>query len=135
MNSKIFLGLLVMHLFIEQPMLNEGTLIGKVGVYEGNCMPAPGAPPCKPRPLSALIYISVPSESFNREYLVDSVRSDNGGQFSLQLEAGDYSIFVKDGSQITCTVTSCPSECYCLPVSVFADSTTEVEVMLDHAVW
>lgn len=133
--AKILVVVMIVGLCTGLSFINSGTLIGEVGVYEGNCMPSPGVPPCEPQPLSALLYITQPGEKFNPEKVVDSVRSDRKGRFSLELAAGDYSIFVKDGNQITCTVTSCPAQCYCLPIKVRSDSITRIEVTLDHATW
>lgn len=119
----------------QQPVRVYGTLEGVIGLYEGNCMPGPGVTPCEPRPISTMILISKLTEKFNPNLLVDSIRSDTQGKYSIQLEAGDYSLFLRDGDQIVCTEIQCPDSCICHPFTIQSDSTTTIDANLDHATW
>ena len=115
--------------------ISTGTLKGTVGLFEGNCMPAPGVPPCEPSPIAAIIYITQLSEKFQEKLLVDSVASASDGSYTVQLSPGKYSLFVKDGDQVICTITQCPDRCYCNPFEIVADAVTVVDANLDHATW
>ncbi|MEQ9466621.1 MAG: hypothetical protein RLN88_04365 [Ekhidna sp.] len=112
-----------------------GTLQGTIGLYEGNCMPGPGIPPCEPRPISAWILITEVSETYNPNLLVDSVRSNAEGKYSIRLKEGSYSLFVRDGDQIVCTEIQCPDSCICHPFIIKLDSVTVIDANLDHATW
>ena len=82
--------------------VQTGTLEGSIGLFEGNCQPSPGVPPCEPSPISATIYISQPSESFDEALLVDSTISNGDGSYQIKLAAGRYSLFLRDGDEIFC---------------------------------
>lgn len=112
-----------------------GILKGTIGVFEGNCMPGPGIPPCEPKPLKTTVYITRPGESFDQTLLVDSTHSDDQGRYAVSLPAGSYSFFLKDEESIVCTVIQCPDACICLPFTIVSDSTTVIDANLDHATW
>lgn len=99
-------------------------------------MPAPGKEPCKPRPISTLVFVTQPSEEFNQALLVTTVLSKEDGSFTVDLEPGKYSLFLKDGDEKICSGLNCDGDdCYCTPVEIKADSTTMVQVNIDHASW
>jgi hypothetical protein len=111
-------------------------LQGTIGIYEGNCMPAPGNPPCKPSPFSTMVLITKPSEHFNQDLAIDSVRSDANGQYSIYLPAGKYSLFLRDGNEIVCdSWFSDGQNTYCLPFEIKKDSVTVMDANIDHAAW
>ena len=118
-----------------EPVQTQGALQGEVGLLEGNCMPAPNAPPCKPRAVEAMVYISQPSENFVEAKLVDSVMSGADGTFEIALQAGDYSVFTKYESEVSCAVFRCTPECVCNPVQISADSTTMLSIKINKASW
>lgn len=115
--------------------IKTGVLKGSVGEYIGNCMPAPNRPSCKPQPISAKIMITRLSRDFSLQLLVDSVESNHDGNFEINLPGGSYSLFIKDDGTYVCTGISCPSDCYCTPFEIVADSATTIKVTLDHATW
>ena len=114
---------------------NHGELKGVIGMYEGNCMPGPGVPPCEPKPISTTIYITQPHQEFQWDLLVDSARSKNDGTYTIQLPEGTYSLFLRDENSFVCDVIECPDECYCHPFEIKADSITVINANLDHATW
>ena len=115
--------------------LSNERLEGAIGIYEGNCMPAPGVPPCEPKPVATIIYITQLSEKFQKNLLIDSAGSAPDGSYAIQLSPGNYSLFLKDGDQVVCPVMQCPDQCYCSPFEIKADSITTVDANLDHATW
>lgn len=114
---------------------SEGILQGKVGVLEGDCMPKKDQPPCKPRPVVASVLITKPSKSFQKEYLIDSVRSDANGDFEIRLKPGNYSTFIRYEGEIICTGFICRPECVCSPVTIKQDSTSVITLKIDKASW
>lgn len=113
-----------------------GTLQGSIGIYEGNCMPSPGMPSCKPSPFSTTILITSPSEHFNKNLLVDSIQSNANGQYSIDLQEGKYSLFLRDGNQIICdSWISEGQNTYCLPFEIKKGSITFMDANIDHAAW
>ncbi|WP_370087782.1 hypothetical protein [Ekhidna sp.] len=113
----------------------EGILAGTIGLYEGNCMPGPGVTPCEPKPIAATILITQLAESFDEALLVKQLRSNEEGVYSTSLPPGQYSLFLKDGDEIVCTLIQCPDKCICHPFEIKSDSTTIVDANLDHATW
>lgn len=121
---------------VAQKSINGyGELNGSIGIYEGNCMPQIGVPPCEPRPISSTVLITKLSQEFQMDLLVDSVRSDKNGFYTISLKAGTYSLFLRDGDSVICDVLHCPDQCYCQPFKIVTDSTTVVDANLDHATW
>ena len=114
---------------------NMGLLKGTIGIYEGNCMPGPGVPPCEPRPIVTTVFITRLNEKFDWDLLVDSVRSNTDGTYSIKLREGDYSLFLRDGNSFACDFIQCPETCYCQPFKIIDDSTTVIDANLDHANW
>ncbi|WP_424961543.1 hypothetical protein [Ekhidna sp.] len=114
---------------------NFGELKGVIGIFEGNCMPGPGVPPCEPKPISTTVYITQLNQDFQWELLVDSVSSNDVGVYSIKLPEGSYSLFLRDENSFVCDVIECPDECYCHPFEIVADSTTVINANLDHATW
>ena len=113
-----------------------GTLQGKIGLYEGNCMPGPGVPPCIAGGLSTTVVISTPDNEFHWENLVDSTVSNSYGDYSIELEVGHYSLFLRDGDTIDCQGWSCPDGiCVCHPFEIIKDSVTTLDANINHAVW
>jgi hypothetical protein len=109
-----------------------GRLKGTIGKFEGNCMPVIV---CEPAPLSTTIAITIPSEYFSTEALIDSIISDSEGNYEILLPPGNYSLFLRDTSGFVCDTWSCNSDCYCTYFKVKADSITIVNANIDHAVW
>lgn len=121
---------------VHEYYTGTGTLKGTIGIYEGNCMPGPGVPPCVPSPLSTTVFITEPSEDFSFGLLVDSTISDEEGNYQLNLQEGYYSIFLRDTASIVCELWSCPyGDCFCNPFRITNDSVTIMDVNIDHAVW
>jgi hypothetical protein len=112
-----------------------GLLTGTIGIYEGNCMPGPGVAPCEPRPISATILITKLTEHFDWNLLVDSVKSNSDGIYTIKLQEGSYSLFLRDGEDFVCTLIQCPDKCICHPFNIVADSSTVIDANLDHATW
>lgn len=112
-----------------------GTLKGEVGLLEGNCMPSPNSPPCKPKAVEATIYVTQPSEKFDLSSLVDSVKSGKNGAFEMTLSPGNYSVFTKYESEVSCAVFQCTPECICNPISIAQDSTTVLKLKINKASW
>lgn len=110
-------------------------LKGKIGLYEGNCMPGPGIPPCQPAPISTTVAITKPSEHFNIDLLEASVITSEKGIFEMVLPAGNYSLFIKDGDEFICDSWACPNECYCTLFEIDTDFTTTVIANINHASW
>ncbi|SNT36762.1 hypothetical protein SAMN05421640_3590 [Ekhidna lutea] len=119
----------------QKPKIEKGTLKGVTGVYEGNCMPGPGRPPCEPRPVSITILITDVSESYDENKLVKKIKSDDNGEYQTDLPVGRYSLFLNDADQVVCTIIQCPETCICHPFEIKSDSTTTIDANLDHAVW
>jgi len=131
----IILVLIVSSCTAQQLPLGLGTLIGTIGIFEGNCMPSPGVAPCHPSPISTTVYITSPSENFKVELLKDSVVTNELGKFSINLPVGDYSLFLKDGKDVVCSEMRCNTGCLCSPLEIVRDSTTRISTNLDHASW
>jgi len=119
----------------QKNMAGYGDLKGMIGVYEGNCMPQIGVPPCEPNPISTTVLITQLSEDYQEGLLVDSVRSDKNGAYTVSLKEGTYSLFLRDGERVVCDLIQCPDQCYCQPFTITADSTTVIDANLDHATW
>ena len=113
----------------------KGKLEGVTGVFEGNCMPSPGVPPCKPRPISTTLYFTSPSREFSMALLRDSVVSDEAGKYQVWLPSGRYSLFMKDEDDVVCIEERCDPDCVCLPFEIRPDSTTILNPNLNHATW
>ncbi|MEP0986785.1 hypothetical protein [Ekhidna sp.] len=121
---------------VGQKSDNEsGILKGVIGIYEGNCMPGPGIPPCEPRPISTTVLITELSESFLEEKLISKIKSNDDGVYKMSLPPGNYSLFLMDEEKVVCTLIHCPDKCLCQPFTIVADSTTIVDANLDHAQW
>ncbi len=112
-----------------------GTLKGIIGIYEGNCMPGPGIPPCEPRPISTTVYITQLSQNFEMKLMMDSVVSGTNGLYTIDLAPGTYSLFLKDENSVVCDYIECPEQCYCQPFEIKSDSITVIDANLDHATW
>ena len=113
----------------------DGLVKGTIGIYEGNCMPGPGIPPCEPRPISNIIYFTQKSERFNPTLVIDSVQSKPDGSYEISLPVGSYSLFLKDGDQVVCDLIQCPEVCYCRPFEITEDTVLIIDANLDHATW
>lgn len=113
----------------------SGILKGTIGIYEGNCMPGPGIAPCEPRPFSTTILITELSETYLKEKLIKEIRSNDDGEYEISLPVGTYSLYLRDGDQVVCTLIQCPDKCLCHPFKIAADSTTIIDANLDHATW
>ncbi|WP_420575506.1 hypothetical protein [Ekhidna sp.] len=136
LTTILFVSLFTIQSCVAQKSNEQyGELKGTIGIYEGNCMPGPGIPPCEPRPISNTVLITELSKDFQPELLIDSVRSDKNGSYTIILRAGTYSLFLRDGDSVVCDVLQCPDQCYCQPFKIVADSTTVVDANLDHATW
>jgi len=131
----ITLVLIVNSCTAQRLTLGLGTLMGTIGIFEGNCMPSPGVAPCHPSPISTTVYITSPSEKFQVELLKDSVVTNEMGKFSINLPVGDYSIFLRDGEGVVCSEMRCNTGCLCSPLEIVQDSTTQIATNLDHASW
>ena len=131
----LVLTLITLSCTAQKRFENYGELKGVIGIYEGNCMPGPGIPPCEPKPISATLYITQLNQDFQWGLLVDSVRSKSDGTYSIQLPEGSYSLFLRDENSFVCDVIECPDECYCHPFKISADSITVINANLDHATW
>ncbi|MEQ9230713.1 MAG: hypothetical protein RIF46_08510 [Cyclobacteriaceae bacterium] len=133
----LFLSLCALLSCVSQKSNSQnGFLEGITGLFEGNCMPAPGQEPCKPKPISTLVYVTKPSEKFNQELLVTTILSKEDGSFKVDLAPGKYSLFLKDGDEKICDGLNCDGDdCYCTLVEIKKDSTTSVKVNIDHATW
>lgn len=119
----------------ESSDFNKGTLKGFIGLYEGNCMPSPGVPPCQPSPISTTIAITRPSENYKVNLLLYSATTLDDGTFEISLPEGSYSLFIQDESEFICSEWNCPSECYCSFIQIRSDSTTTLNAYIDHASW
>lgn len=134
-NSLFFITVVISSCVAQKKDANTGLLTGTIGMYEGNCMPGPGVPPCEPKPIAATILITQLTEEFNKSLLVQEVQSNENGLYSIALPPGAYSLFLKDGDEFVCTLIQCPDKCYCHPFEIKADSTTTIDANLDHASW
>lgn len=112
-----------------------GILHGITGIYEGNCMPSPGVPPCQARPSSITLLITSPSEEYDSTMLVKRVTSSDDGVFEVELSPGNYSLFLLDGEDVVCPAMSCPDACYCQPFEIISGERTKVNPNLDKATW
>lgn len=119
----------------RQSGIQMGTVSGIVQIYDGNCMPSPGQPPCEADPIAALILLCQKTEKYESALLVDSVRSDTEGRFSIAAAAGEYSVFVKYKDSIHCDYTECETDCYCHPIRIRTDSSTNTIVKINLANW
>ena len=139
----------------KPPAEGKGVVFGNIGMYKGNCMPSPDRGSCNPGNLKATAYITKPTEKYQVSLLVESVETNEEGYFELELEPGDYSLFVYDnlpgwenwnecGDRTTCDSTgaftcdgwSCPGgKCACKPFKIVAGERTEVNANIDHAAW
>ena len=85
-------------------------IVGEVSELIGNQMPMVGAPTPTPRPLKATVYIydsthiskvqqigTSPLFSMINTRLVQKLDTNEAGQFSAELPAGTYSVFVLKG--------------------------------------
>ncbi len=113
----------------------EGMLTGFVGILDGNCMPSPGQPPCEPAPFQTTLYVTTPSENFDELNVVESVTSNSDGEFSVQLKAGFYSLFIGYQDRYGCSYFECKDLCFCSPFKITADSTTNLNLKLNIADW
>lgn len=137
-KNLLFFGFLVLLLSqcqAQKGKTSYGTLAGITGIYEGNCMPAYGQPPCKPRPAPVTILVCKPTDTYTEDALILKVTSNEDGTFSQRLPVGKYSLFLLDDDGPYCPVTECPDACYCQLVEILPNQTTEVKLNLDHASW
>ena len=114
---------------------NKGTLKGTIGIYEGNCMPQSGVPPCKPKPIATTIAVTTPSEFYQKKKLIAKTVSTEDGSYEITLPEGEYSLFLLDGDEFICEHWKCPEQCYCTPFIIKKDSITIVNANIDHAYW
>lgn len=140
MCNRIIVATFIIVLFLsscanKSQYSNLGILKGTIGIYEGNCMPSPGVAPCKPRPISTTILITKPNKNFEIQSLVDSLLTNEKGEFKLNLPSGAYSLFIRDGKEIVCDGYKCEKECYCTPFQVMVDSVTIITANINHASW
>lgn len=134
---KTFLTLCLIQGCVSQRASDHvGILTGITGVFEGNCMPSPGQPPCEAQPISATVLITSPSEIFDFSILVDSVVSDENGVFKITLSAGKYSLFLRDGDKVGCEEFQCEgSDCICTPFIITEGTITTLNPNIDRASW
>ena len=130
-----FFGLFLFSCASQRANNQVGKLKGTIGMYEGNCMPGPNSAPCKAKPILTTVYISKPSKEYRIEFVIDSIITNEMGEFKLTVEAGEYSLFIKDGDQVICDGFICETECFCTLFQIKADSVTEVTANIDHATW
>ena len=116
-------------------MQSTGQLTGTTSLLTGNCMPGPNAENCKPTPMSAWVYVSAPSEKFDRAKVVDSVRSDAHGKFEIALSPGRYSLFVNYEGEMVCTRFECTPQCACHPVAIAQGITASADLVVNKASW
>jgi len=112
-----------------------GTLSGIIGLFEGNCMPGPGVPPCEAKPISTTLYITSPAKDFEFKNLVDSVVSNNKGFYTIELKVGIYSLFLRDDKHIVCIDMQCNPECVCTPIEISGGKKETRDLNLNHAIW
>ena len=138
-NKLAFIPTLIIAVLFSCDKNNEpdsiGILQGTIGLYEGNCMPGPGVPPCEPSPISTTVAITEPSEHYHESLLVETTISASDGTFEISLTEGHYSLFILDGSEYICDFWTCPDDCYCTLFKITTDSVTIVNANIDHAVW
>jgi hypothetical protein len=132
---KLFLVLNIQCAAFQKSVSKDGILQGKVRVFSGNCMPAPGEPPCEPAAVSTTIYITKLSAKYDRELLINAIQSSDDGLFHLTLPEGAYSVFVQNGTEVVCTLVQCPSVCYCSPFTITSDSSTVIDLIVNNATW
>lgn len=111
-----------------------GSLQGNITLIEGNCMP-PGPNDCQRGPIATIIFVTSPSEEFNPDLLIASTESNNDGSYTMTLPVGEFSLFLRDGDAVTCTVTSCPDNCFCQLITIEENQATTLDAEIDHAVW
>ena len=137
------------------PVEGKGIVFGNIGMYQGNCMPGPDHDSCSPGDVKATVYITKPAEKYVSSLLISSVETNEEGYFELELEPGDYSLFVydnlpgwedwnecrdrttcDDNGAFTCDSWSCSGgECACKPFTITAGERTEVNANINHAAW
>ncbi|MFK7954412.1 MAG: hypothetical protein AB8B73_16285 [Ekhidna sp.] len=132
---SLILGLFLFSCAVQKEKSELGILKGLIGIYEGNCMPSPGAAPCKPTPLKTTIFITEPSKNFEMALLIDSIETNSKGEFQMKLIPKEYSLFIKDGDDIICNGYKCKKECYCTPFLIVTDSITNVSANINKASW
>lgn len=114
---------------------SNGILQGISGKFKGNCMPEPGMSPCEPKPTSLTLLISLPSEYYQEDKLLEKITTDESGSFQIQLKPGKYSMFLMDAETVVCPRLNCPAECYCMLFEIVAGATTQLNPNLDKATW
>lgn len=136
----------------------KGYLYGTVKLLEGNCMPSPGVvnQTCPSTPVKAGVFITKPSRIYESDLLVTNIEANDNGYFELQLDPGEYSVFIYDnlpnwkdwvecGSNTTCDdngAFSCSGwsgdstgEIVCSPILITKGEMTEVNRNINHASW
>jgi len=152
MNKKLFISIVVivmiavfgaLYFYLTQnnkiptPSVSQG-LYGRVTLYGGNCMPGAGG--CKTSPVSRIIYIREPvmMGAMERTYLkektnlIKQIRSDNNGNYQVELPVGTFSVFVEDNGKEYCNSFGGQGEVCQVKVGT---GTAEYNIKIDHAVW
>ncbi|MBT7039396.1 MAG: hypothetical protein HN921_06100 [Bacteroidetes bacterium] len=136
--KKLIIIIFSITLFVSCDKFNfsaKGTLKGTIGIYEGNCMPAPNKPPCEPKPIATTVVITHPSEHYQKKLVVAKTQSNEDGSYEVMLAEGKYSLFLLDGDEYVCDHWQCSDQCYCSLFEIKKDAVSILDANIDHASW
>lgn len=115
---------------------------GTVKEISGNQMPGPGVKRPEPKGLRTTLYVyeltslqqvdrdgEAPLYKAIHTKLVDSVQTNDGGQFSLSLPVGKYSLFTRVGGQYFANLFDANNNIF--PVTVEKDKVTPVDFLVN----
>jgi len=124
------------------PCLQNQGIEGQILEISGNQMPSPSIKPSAPKGIRTMLYIfelttldqvtrqaNTPFYSAVSTRLVQTAWSDTAGYFKVQLKAGRYSLFTRNGRLYYANLFD--GENHIAPVEVYAGKMTKTVVKID----
>ena len=110
---------------------------GKIGLFEGNCMPSPDKPGCSPEDVEAKIVVSRPTKTFNDSLVLESAMTDDKGYFQVNLPEGEYSLFIEHEGEMFCDNLNDVGggNIVCTPFTVEGGRVAIIDADINDALW
>jgi hypothetical protein len=109
--------------------IKYGVLKGKVGLYEGDCIPISS---CQSTSFKTTVKITQLSDDFYSETYVDSVLTSDEGSYEISLPEGNYRLYIRDGNEFIDNYWLSNDDFNSPKFTIKQDSITTIDAFIDH---
>lgn len=109
--------------------LKYGVLKGKVGLYEGDCIPIGS---CQSISFKTTVMINQLSDDFYEETYVDSVLTSEDGSYEINLPEGNYRLYIRDRNEFIHDYWLSNDDFNISRFTIKQDSITTIDAFIDH---